>query len=104
VAGEEEEAPPIDNMMDDRLIQPGTPSVGLYSFVPATKMKGMEDYVREEDQFQYLKQSPDFVVEVQPDEKLSIPPLLKAFVFARGDVTRFPKPKKTSLDTFSKLL
>ena len=100
---EEEEVDETEtSSSEDRIISPGMSDASLYNFVPAKNLKGMETFVREEDQLKYMKQSADFTVARQPDEKLIYPPLLKAFVFVRGDVSRFPRPKKSSLGTFSK--
>lgn len=96
-----DESPQDTYSSDDRIINPDVPSGALHNFVPATKLKGMEDWVSEEDQLKYLKKSPDFVVDMKPDDHLVFPSLLKAFTFVRGDVSRFPQPKRTSLGTFS---
>lgn len=86
---------------DDRVVSPGQASSALLNFVPTTKIKGMEDWLEEEDQFRYVKPTQDFVIEKQADEHLDFPPLLKAFVFPRGDISRFPPPKRSSLGTSS---
>lgn len=91
----------VEPSSEDRIINPGMSNASMFNFVPTKELKGMETFVQEEDQLKYMKQSPDFTVPSQPDEKLLIPPLLKAFVFVRGDVSRFPRPKRTSLGTFS---
>lgn len=85
----------------DRIVSPGQASSALLNFVPTTKLKGMEDWVEEEDQFKYVAPNCDFGVAKERDERLHFPPLLKAFVFPRGDVSRFPRPKQSSLGTTS---
>lgn len=86
---------------DDRVVSPGQGSSAFLNFVPTTKIKGMEDWLEEEDQFKYVKPTQDFVIEKQVDEHLDFPPLLRAFVFPRGDISRFPPPKRSSLGTSS---
>ncbi len=92
----------LDNSID-RIVSPGQASSALFNFVPTTKLKGMEDWLEEEDQFQYIEKPSDFVVAKEEDARLNFPPLLKAFIFPRGDVSRFPRPKRSSLGTSSEL-
>lgn len=99
----EEEAEREAIAFEDRVVTPGQASASLLNFVPATKIKGMDDWVEEENQFKYIEPTYDFVVKKELDKKLQFPPLLKAFAFPRGDVTRFPPPKRSVLGTSSKL-
>jgi len=88
-----------DQVISERIIRPGSANSALHNFMPATKLKGMEDYVEEEDQFKYLEQDNEFVVHKENDERLVYPKILKAFMFPRGDVSKFPQPKRSSLGT-----
>lgn len=90
-----------DEVISERIINPGSANSALYNFMPATKLKGMEDWVEEDDQFKYLEQNTEFVVDKENDEGLVYPTILKAFMFPRGDISRFPQPKKSSLGTSS---
>ena len=99
---EDDESEDLQMFSDERVIAPGQPNSAYLNFVPTTKLKGMEDWLEEEDQFQYVKPTYDFVVKKQKDERLDFPSLLKAFVFPRGDISRFPSPKRSSLGTSSK--
>ncbi|XP_046439372.1 5-methylcytosine rRNA methyltransferase NSUN4-like [Daphnia pulex] len=96
---EDEESENFQELTDDRVISPGQTTSAYLNFVPTTKLKGMEDWLEEEDQFEYVKPTYDFVVEKQKDERLDFPSLLKAFVFPRGDISRFPSPKKSTFGT-----
>lgn len=87
---------------DERVVSPGQTSSAFMNFVPTTKLKGMEDWMEEETQFKYVEPTYDFSAKKQADERLRFPSLLKAFVFPRGDVTRFPPPKRSSLGTSSR--
>jgi len=92
-----------DQVISERIIRPGSANSALHNFMPATKLKGMEDYVEEEDQFKYLEQDNEFVVHKENDERLVYPKILKAFMFPRGDVSKFPQPKRSSLGTSSSI-
>ena len=85
----------------DRVIKPGEPSSAYLNYVPVTKLKGMEDWIEEDDQLKYVR-TDDYHIQKQEDEPLEFPPLLNAFVFPRGDITRFPSPDRSSLGTSSK--
>lgn len=95
----EEEVEDVSANLDDRVIPPGQPSSALNNYVPTSKMKGMEDWVEEDDQLKYLNQSSEFVLKKESDDHLQFPTLLKAFVFPRGDISRFPRPKRSSFGT-----
>lgn len=99
---EDEESENFQELTDERVISPGQTTSAYLNFVPTTKLKGMEEWLEEEDQFEYVKPTYDFVVEKQKDERLDFPSLLKAFVFPRGDISRFPSPKKSTFGTSSK--
>lgn len=100
----EEEVDEVSVNLEDRVIPPGQPSSALNNYVPTSKMKGMEDWVEEDDQLKYMNQSSEFVLKKIPDDHLQFPTLLKAFVFPRGDVSRFPRPKRSTFGTSSKYL
>jgi len=88
-----------DETISERIIKPGSANAALYNFMPATKLKGMEDWIEEDDQFKYLKQNTEFIVDKENDEGLLYPAILKAFMFPRGDISKFPQPKRSSLGT-----
>jgi len=88
-----------EDVFSERVIRPGNANSALYNFMPATKLKGMEDWVEEDDQFKYLEQSSEFTADIVNDDTLLYPPILKAFMFPRGDISRFPRPKRSSLGT-----
>jgi len=99
---EDDDIENVQAFTDDRVITPGQSTSAYLNFVPTTKLRGMEDWLEEEDQFEYVKPTYDFVVEKKKDERLDFPSLLKAFVFPRGDISRFPSPKQSSFGTSSK--
>lgn len=85
----------------DRVIQPGNSS-SLYNFIPATKMKGMEDFVEENDQLKYYEESSEFKPTISCEDEIDFPSLLKVFLFPRGDTRRFSSPKRGTYGTLSK--
>ena len=91
-----------DSLEDERVISPGQTTSAMNNYIPATRMKGMEEWVEEEDQLKYLdNHNSEFVLKKEPDDHLQFPTLLKAFIFPRGDVSRFPNPKRSSFGTSS---
>ncbi|XP_067003144.2 5-methylcytosine rRNA methyltransferase NSUN4 isoform X2 [Anabrus simplex] len=90
----------IDNAEIDesRIINPdiGLSSASLYEFVPATKLKGMEDWVLESQHYGFYKRSSDFPVNIKKEDFLHFPKNLEMFIFERGNVSTFPSPKRGS--------
>nr|CAD7597791.1 unnamed protein product [Timema genevievae] len=81
-----------------RLIDPsvGLSASALYEFVPATKLKGMEDFVLESEHYAYYKKDTDFPVHVEKEQKLNFPDHLHVLTFERGNVSYFPSPRRAS--------
>ncbi|KAK2585917.1 hypothetical protein KPH14_010501 [Odynerus spinipes] len=85
-----------NNIKEDtsRIIVPSEGLSGLYDFVPATKLKGMEDWVLESKHYEYYQKSSDFVVSVQKENVLPFPKHLKLYTFEDVSEATFPPPKK----------
>lgn len=79
-----------------RIIEPGVNISTLYEFVPATKIKGMNDWVLESDHYAFYNKGGDFKVDIVKESDLSIPEHLHVYTFERQNNTRFPAPKKGS--------
>lgn len=77
-----------------RIVVPSEGLSGLYDFMPATKLKGMEDWVLESKHYEYYQKSSDFVVTVEKQKVLSFPKHLKLYTYEELGETRFPPPKK----------
>lgn len=92
----EEEADEAETS-SSRIINPGDVSSALHSFIPATKLKGMEDWVEDEDQYKYLQQTAEFTNKIEEEHSLDFPATLKPLVFPRGDISRFNPPKRGKL-------
>nr|CAD7404094.1 unnamed protein product [Timema cristinae] len=89
-----------------RLIDPsvGLSASALYEFVPATKLKGMEDFVLESEHYAYYKKDTDFPVHVEKEKKLNFPDHLHILTFERGNVSYFPSPRRSSTGVFNYFL
>ncbi|CAG2062257.1 unnamed protein product [Timema podura] len=89
-----------------RLIDPsvGLSASALYEFVPATKLKGMEDFVLESEHYAYYKKDTDFPVHVEKEQKLNFPDHLHVLTFERGNVSYFPSPRRASTGVFNYFL
>lgn len=84
-----------DSEMDyHRMISAEIGAMGLQEFVPATKLKGMEDFVRESEHYQYYSTSVDFPIRYQVEEDFTFPENLNVYTYERGNVSRFRRTTK----------
>ena len=62
-----------------RIINPisGLSAAALYEYVPATRLKGMEDWVGESQHYRYYKNETDFPIRVENDYNFLFPEHLK---------------------------
>ncbi|KYQ60408.1 Putative methyltransferase NSUN4 [Trachymyrmex zeteki] len=81
---------------ENRIIQPNAGLSGLYEFVPATKIKGMEDWVLESQHYGYYKEGASFSVNIEKEILLTFPQYLNIYTFEENNDSRFPSPKKGS--------
>lgn len=81
----------------DRVIDSAYGTANLYEYIPATKLKGMEDWVFESDHFKYYKtDSLDFPLSIAVEqEHLVIPEHLHLFTYEMGNVSKFPRSTKS---------
>ncbi|KDR18203.1 5-methylcytosine rRNA methyltransferase NSUN4 isoform X2 [Zootermopsis nevadensis] len=81
-----------------RLIDPasGLSAAALYEYVPATRLKGMEDWIVESQHYRYYKKNTDFPVHIESDHDFIFPDHLQVLTFERGNVSSFPAPKRGS--------
>ncbi|XP_014206934.2 5-methylcytosine rRNA methyltransferase NSUN4 [Copidosoma floridanum] len=84
----------------DRIISPACAesSSFLYEYVPATKLKGMEDFVLESEHYNYYTQGADFRIKIEKENDMNFPDHLLLYTFEEGNNTKFPKPKTGSTD------
>ncbi|XP_008547250.1 5-methylcytosine rRNA methyltransferase NSUN4 [Microplitis demolitor] len=90
---EDLKSPKVD---ENRIVKPsvGLTSTALHEFIPATELKGLDDYILESDQYQYYKDGSDFEIKVEKETTLNFPEHLKIFTFEEGNNSRFPTPRR----------
>uniref|UniRef100_A0A182QRU7 NOL1/NOP2/Sun domain family member 4 n=1 Tax=Anopheles farauti TaxID=69004 RepID=A0A182QRU7_9DIPT len=88
-----------------RLVDPavGT-AAALHEFVPATKLKGMEDYVFESEHYKYYSNNTDFPLNIEMEESFTIPETLHLYTYERGNVSDFRSPRKCVTGVLSHFL
>ena len=88
-----------------RIVDPSIASIGLQEFIPATKIKGMEDFVFESDHYKYYSNTTDFPIKMEMQKEFSIPENLHLYSYEKGNVSEFIKPRRSKLtDVFSHFL
>ncbi|XP_053674923.1 5-methylcytosine rRNA methyltransferase NSUN4 [Anopheles nili] len=88
-----------------RLVDPTVGSAAaLHEFVPATKLKGMEDYVFESEHYKYYSNTTDFPLNIVMEDSFSIPETLNLYTYERGNVSTFQSPRKCSTGVLSHFL
>ncbi|XP_063972859.1 5-methylcytosine rRNA methyltransferase NSUN4 [Diachasmimorpha longicaudata] len=87
---------------ESRIVKPsvGLAASALYEYMPATKLKGLDDYVLESDHYSYYSKSADFEIQVEKDSSFSFPEHLKIFTFEAGNNSDFPPPKRGSTGVY----
>lgn len=94
-----------DAEMDfQRLIDPNVGMAGLQEFIPASKLKGMEDFISESDHYKYYNNSADFPVSIEMEHSFEIPENLEIFSYERGNVSDFRPPRSCSTGVLSHFL
>ncbi|XP_042215463.1 5-methylcytosine rRNA methyltransferase NSUN4-like isoform X2 [Homarus americanus] len=75
----------------------------MMDYVPATKLKGLEDWIEETDVFLDASQGDqDIGLQIEKQEEpINLPSMLKIYAFNKTDISDFPKPK---MDHHMKLL
>lgn len=88
----------------DRMISAEMGVIGLHEFIPATKLKGMEEFVLESDHYRYYNPNVEIPVKFEPEESFRFPKSLDVYIYAKHDISRFSRPKITSTGALSHLL
>ncbi|KAL6426673.1 hypothetical protein ACFW04_009211 [Cataglyphis niger] len=81
---------------ENRIIHPDVGLNGLYEFVPATKIKGMDDWILESQHYGYYKEGANFSINVKKEAILTFPQYLNIYTFEEDNDSDFPSPKKGS--------
>lgn len=80
----------------DRMISAEIGVLGLQEFIPATKLKGMEDFVLESDHYRYYDTNVEFPLNFEAEDSFQYPKALDIFIYPKYDISRFSRPKKSS--------
>lgn len=87
-----------------RMVDPEFGNAGLYEFIPATKIKGMEDWVFESDHYRYYSNTTDFPLKIEMDMNFRIPSNLQLYTYEQGNISTFRNSRKTSTGVSSHFL
>ncbi|XP_058124736.1 5-methylcytosine rRNA methyltransferase NSUN4 [Anopheles ziemanni] len=87
-----------------RLVDPAVGTAALHEFVPATKLKGMEDYVFESEHYKYYSNSTDFPLNIEMEDSFRIPETLHLYTYERANVSTFRSPRKCTTGVLSHFL
>lgn len=89
---------------ESRIIDPslGMTSESLYQFLPATKLKGMDDFVAESVHYSYYSKEKDFPLLIEPETALNYPEHLKVYTYEMDSkATSFPEPRRCQTGVFN---
>ncbi|XP_014482859.1 PREDICTED: 5-methylcytosine rRNA methyltransferase NSUN4 [Dinoponera quadriceps] len=81
---------------ENRIVHPNAGLSGLYEFMPATQIKGTDDWVLESQHYGYYNQGADFSVKIEKEPILTFPEYLNIYTFEEDNYSKFPPPKKGS--------
>ncbi|KOC59598.1 Putative methyltransferase NSUN4 [Habropoda laboriosa] len=84
------------NLDTNRIINSSVNLSSLHEYIPATKIKGLDDWVLESDHYKFYGKAADHQTNIEKESVLSFPKHLHAYTYERGNNTRFPNPKKGS--------
>lgn len=87
-----------------RTIDSSVGAAGLHEFIPATKLKGMEDWIPESDHYKYYNSTTDFPLKIEMESDLIFPDQLNIFTYEKGNISTFIKPTRSVAGVFSHFL
>lgn len=87
-----------------RTIDSSVGAAALHEFIPATKLKGMEDWIPESDHYKYYNSTTDFPLKIEMETDLVFPDSLNIFTYEKGNISTFIKPKRSVAGVFSHFL
>lgn len=88
----------------NRMISAEVGLLGLQEFIPATKLKGMEDFIPESNHYQYYNTAIDFPLKIEPETDFIFPKTLDIYMYPKGDISRFTRPKRGQIGVLSHFL
>lgn len=87
-----------------RIVDPNYGTSALHEFIPATKIKGMEDFVYESDYYRYYSNTNDFPLKIEMEMNFRIPENLQLYTFEKGNVSVFRHPRRCTTGVLSHFL
>ncbi|CAB3230122.1 unnamed protein product [Arctia plantaginis] len=87
-----------------RIIDPslGNTNEALYQYIPATKLKGIDDWVPESLHYSYYSKDKDFPLSIEPEAELNFPEHLKVFTYEMDSESRdFPEPRRCQTGVYN---
>lgn len=87
-----------------RLIDPSYGTAGLHEFIPANKIKGMEDFVFESEHYRYYSNTNDFPLKFKMETNFAMPDNLQLYTYEKGNISSFRQPRKSSTGVLSHFL
>ncbi|XP_059057712.1 5-methylcytosine rRNA methyltransferase nsun-4 [Achroia grisella] len=87
-----------------RIIDPsmGLSSEALYQYIPATKLKGMDDWIPESLHYSFYSKSTDFPLVIEPETEFKFPEHLKVYTYEMGsEWNMFPEPKRCTTGVYN---
>lgn len=87
-----------------RTVDSSVGAAALHEFIPATKLKGMEDWIPESDHYKYYNSTADFPLKIEMEDDFVFPDQLNIFTYEQGNVSTFIKPKRSVAGVFSHFL
>ncbi|KAH8411986.1 hypothetical protein KR222_004767 [Zaprionus bogoriensis] len=89
---------------ESRLVDPQYGTGGLYEYVPASSIKGMEDWVAESEHYKYYQTTADFPLVIEPDAMFLYPEHLAIYTYEMGNCASFKPPRQCLTGVLSHFL
>ncbi|XP_077300655.1 5-methylcytosine rRNA methyltransferase l(2)10685 [Arctopsyche grandis] len=72
----------------------GMRAVGLWTYVPASRLKGCEDWLPESEHYKYYSSADDYPLTIEEENELDFPSQLQVYSFESNTSNKFPEPKR----------
>lgn len=89
---------------ESRLVDPQFGTGGLYEYVPANSIKGMEDWVAESEHYKYYQTNADFPLLIEPEPTFQYPEHLAIYTYDMGNCSSFKPPRQCLTGVLSHFL
>ncbi|XP_075153735.1 5-cytosine rRNA methyltransferase nsun-4-like isoform X1 [Haematobia irritans] len=77
-----------------RIVDPDHGTGALYDFVPASTIKGMEDWIPESEHYKYYQTTTDFPLKMEVERDFTFPENLSLYTYEMGNCSEFRPPNK----------